>query len=142
MKWMINSESGNFVKSSTKHLKSSVEKWKAQQKKNGYSLEFDIPYRDLGFNGTPHNQMVFVQPTLNCLVNVTDTPFFVTDHSVVDHVYFERATFTSKTFDIVLINKDFSKQPWRVDMIPNGDKDAIQVRLDLLSRISVRYPCY
>ena len=86
--------------------------------------------------------MVFVQPTLNCLVNVTDTPFFVTDHSVVDHVYFERVTFMSKTFDIVLINKDFSKQPWRVDMIPNGDKDAIQVRIDLLSRISVRYLCY
>merc|ERR1711935_1326139 len=32
----------------------------------------------------------------------------------------------SKAFDIILINKDFTKMPWRVDMIPNGDKDAIQ----------------
>ena len=75
-------------------------------------------------------------------MNVTDTQFFVTDHSEIDHVHFERVTFMSKKFHVVLINKDFSKQPWRVDMIPNSDKDAIQVRLDLLSRISVRYPCY
>merc|ERR1712176_1424708 len=32
----------------------------------------------------------------------------------------------SKAFDIILINKDFTKMPWRVDMIPNGDKDSIQ----------------
>uniref|UniRef100_A0A6V2I6E2 FACT complex subunit n=1 Tax=Ditylum brightwellii TaxID=49249 RepID=A0A6V2I6E2_9STRA len=96
-------------------------------KKNGFSLEFDIPYRDLGFNGNPHKEMVFIQPTLNCLVNLTETPFFVVNLSDVDHVHFERVTFMSKAFDIVLINKDFSKQPWRVDMIPNDDKESIQV---------------
>lgn len=32
----------------------------------------------------------------------------------------------SKAFDMVLINKDFTKQPWRVDMIPNEVKDSIQ----------------
>eukprot|EP00957_Ditylum_brightwellii_P111142 8474740-Ditylum_brightwellii.AAC.1 len=95
-------------------------------KKNGFSLEFDIPYRDLGFNGNPHKEMVFIQPTLNCLVNLTETPFFVVNLSDVDHVHFERVTFMSKAFDIVLINKDFSKQPWRVDMIPNDDKESIQ----------------
>jgi len=95
-------------------------------KKNGYSLEFDIPYRDLGFSGNPHKEMVFIQPTLNCLCNLTETPFFVVDLSNVDHVHFERVTFMSKAFDMVLINKDFTKQPWRVDMIPNEDKDAIQ----------------
>eukprot|EP01082_Thalassiosira_pseudonana_P010309 g9274.t1 g9274 contig36:246525-250335(+) len=95
-------------------------------RKNGYSLEFDIPYRDLGFTGNPHKEMVFIQPTLNCLCNLTETPFFVVDLSLVDHVHFERVTFMSKAFDMVLINKDFTKQPWRVDMIPNDDKDSIQ----------------
>ncbi|KAL7519772.1 hypothetical protein ACHAWX_004526 [Stephanocyclus meneghinianus] len=95
-------------------------------RKNGYSLEFDIPYRDLGFNGNPHKEMVFIQPTLNCLCNLTETPFFVVDLSNLDHVHFERVTFMSKAFDMVLINKDFTKQPWRVDMIPNDDKDSIQ----------------
>ena len=119
-------------------------------RKNGYSLEFDIPYRDLGFNGNPHKEMVFIQPTLNCLCNLTETPFFVVELSEVDHVHFERVTFMSKAFDMVLINKDFSKAPWRVDMIPNDDKDSIQAssmiyfatRLHLytLNLFSHRYP--
>lgn len=95
-------------------------------KNNGYTLEFDIPYRDLGFTGNPHKEMVTIMPTLNCLVNLTETPFFVVDLDEVDHVHFERVTYMSKAFDIVLVNKDFSKQPWRIDMIPNGDKDAVQ----------------
>mmetsp|Transcript_9143 Transcript_9143/g.18125 ORF Transcript_9143/g.18125 Transcript_9143/m.18125 type:complete len:1098 (-) Transcript_9143:56-3349(-) len=98
----------------------------ATAKKNNYELEFDIPYRDLGFTGNPHKEMVNVLPTLNCLVNLTETPFFVVDLDNVDHVHFERVTYMSKAFDIILINKDFTKMPWRVDMIPNGDKDAIQ----------------
>lgn len=95
-------------------------------KKNGHELEFDIPYRDLGFTGNPHKEMVTIMPTLNCLVNLTETPFFVVDLVDVDHVHFERVTYMSKAFDMVLVNKDFNKDPWRVDMIPNGDKDAIQ----------------
>jgi len=95
-------------------------------KKNGFNLEFDIPYRDLGFLGNPHREMVSITPTLNCLVNLTETPFFVVDLSNVDHVHFERVTLQSKAFDMVIINKDFTKQPWRVDMIPNTEKNSIQ----------------
>jgi|AntRauTorckE5430_2_1112549.scaffolds.fasta_scaffold00815_2 nucleosome binding factor SPN SPT16 subunit len=104
--------------------------------KNGFTLEFDIPYRDLGFQGNPHKEMVFIMPTLNCLCNLTETPFFVVDLNGVDHVHFERVTFASKAFDIVLVNKDFTKQPWRVDMIPNTDKDAIQ---DWLTDMEISY---
>jgi nucleosome binding factor SPN SPT16 subunit len=108
-------------------FKDFCKKVDAVAKKNNHNVEFDIPYRDLGFVGNPHKEMVTIQPTLNCLVNLTETPFFVVDLADVDHVHFERVTYTSKAFDIVLINKDFSKQPWRIDMIPNEDKDAIQV---------------
>ena len=104
--------------------------------KNGFTLEFDIPYRDLGFQGNPHKEMVFIMPTLNCLCNLTETPFFVVDLNHVDHVHFERVTFASKAFDIVLVNKDFTKQPWRIDMIPNTDKDAIQ---DWLTDMEISY---
>ena len=104
--------------------------------KNGFTLEFDIPYRDLGFQGNPHKEMVLITPTLNCLVNLTETPFFVVDLNNVDHVHFERVTFASKAFDIVLVNKDFTKQPWRIDMIPNTDKDAVQ---DWLTDMEISY---
>lgn len=107
-------------------FKEFCKKVDAVAKKNGYQLEFDIPYRDLGFTGNPHKEMVQIIPTLNCLVNLTETPFFVVDLDEVDHVHFERVTYMSKAFDIVLVNKNFDKQPWRIDMIPNGDKDAIQ----------------
>jgi nucleosome binding factor SPN SPT16 subunit len=105
-------------------------------KKNNYQLEFDIPYRDLGFTGNPHKEMVQILPTLNCLVNLTETPFFVVDLDNVDHVHFERVTYMSKAFDMILINKDFSKMPWRIDMIPNGDKDSIQ---DWLTDMEITY---
>lgn len=98
----------------------------AVAKKNGHDVEFDMPYRDLGFTGNPHREMVQIFPTLNCLVNLTETPFFVVDLGEVDHVHFERVNYTSKAFDMVLVNRDFSKQPWRVDMIPNADKDTVQ----------------
>jgi len=104
--------------------------------KNGFTLEFDIPYRDLGFIGNPHKEMVYIMPTLNCLVNLTETPFFVVDLNQVDHVHFERVTFASKAFDMVIANKDFTKQPWRVDMIPNADKDGIQ---DWLTDMEISY---
>ena len=115
-------------------FKDFCKKVDAVAKRNNFSIEFDIPYRDLGFMGNPHKEMVFVQPTLNCLVNLTETPFFVVDLADVDHVHFERITYMSKAFDVVLINKDFSKPPWRIDMIDNVDKDAIQVRLLLWSK--------
>lgn len=95
-------------------------------KKNGHHLEFDIPYRDLGFTGNPNKEMVQLLPTLNCLVNLTETPFFVSDLDHIDHVHFERVHSMSKAFDMILINKDFNKMPQRIDMIPNGDKEGIQ----------------
>lgn len=98
----------------------------AVAKRNNYHIEFDVPYRDLAFTGNPHKEMVTIMPTLNCLVNLTETPFFVVDLDQVDHVHFERVTYMSKAFDMVLVNRDFNKPVWRVDMIPNGDKDAIQ----------------
>jgi nucleosome binding factor SPN SPT16 subunit len=107
-------------------FKDFCKKVDAVGKKNGHQLEFDIPYRDLGFTGNPNKEMVTITPTLNCLVNLTESPFFVVDLEEVDHVHFERVTYMSKAFDMVLVNKDFSKKPWQISMIPHGDKDAIQ----------------
>jgi nucleosome binding factor SPN SPT16 subunit len=70
--------------------------------------------------------MVKIILTLNCLVNLIGTPFFVDDLDEVYHVHFERVIYTRKAFDIVLVNEDVGKRPWRIDMIPNGDKVAIQ----------------
>lgn len=33
-------------------------------------MEFEIPFRELGFHGVPHRSTAFVMPTVNCLVRL------------------------------------------------------------------------
>lgn len=40
-------------------------------------LEFDIPYRELGFPGVPGRTSNFLMPTVHCLVQLIEPPFFV-----------------------------------------------------------------
>lgn len=42
-------------------------------------IEFDTPFRDLGFPGAPFRSTVLLQPTSGCLVNLTEwvSLFFV-----------------------------------------------------------------
>jgi nucleosome binding factor SPN SPT16 subunit len=35
-------------------------------------LEFDLPFRDLGFQGAPFRSTVLLQPTSGCLVSLTE----------------------------------------------------------------------
>lgn len=41
------------------------------------NLEFEIPFRELGFYGVPSRATSFVMPTVNCLVELTEMPFTV-----------------------------------------------------------------
>jgi len=50
--------------------------------------------------------MVTLLPCSECLVSLVDKPPFVVTVSDVDHVHFERVTFTNKDFDMVLIYKE------------------------------------
>lgn len=56
------------------------------------TIEFDVPYRNLAFQGTPHKEMVTMMPCTHCLVNLTDYPHFVLSLDDIDHVHFERAS--------------------------------------------------
>ena len=54
------------------------------------SLEVDVPYRELGFDGVPFRQSVFLQPTTDCLVHLSEPPFLVVTLSDVEVVFLER----------------------------------------------------
>lgn len=41
-----------------------------------YHLEFEKPY-NIGFTGVPDREMVYLQPTDSCLINVTSTPVYI-----------------------------------------------------------------
>ena len=36
------------------------------------TVEFDLPFRELGFNGAPFRSTVLLQPTSGCLVHLTE----------------------------------------------------------------------
>ena len=56
-------------------------------------LEFEVPFRELGFTGVPHRAASFVQPTVNCLVELTEVPFTVITLADIIVVNLERVGF-------------------------------------------------
>lgn len=40
-------------------------------------IEFDTPFRDLGFPGAPYRSTVLLQPTSGCLVNLTEWVIYI-----------------------------------------------------------------
>ena len=101
-----------------------------------FEVIFDVPYSDMGFHGTHHREMVFIQPSLNCLINLTEMPFFVVDMSEVDHIHFERVTYATKNFDMVIIFKNFDIFPKMITAVDIKYMEAIQ---DWLCNVQITY---
>jgi len=53
-------------------------------------IDFDIPFRELGFYGVPHKSNVFIIPSTKCLVSLIDQPFFVITLQDIEVAHFER----------------------------------------------------
>jgi nucleosome binding factor SPN SPT16 subunit len=83
-----------------------------------YNMDFDMPYRELGFQGTPAKSNVDIFPCRDCLISVSEWPPFVLTIEDIDIVYFERVSFGLRNFDMVFVFKDYSKTPARVSSIP------------------------
>ena len=95
--------------------------------------EVDVPYRDMAFHGTPNKEMVLLQPTTSCLVNLTETPFFVITLNDIEHVHFERVdpSRRTKNFDMVIVLKrqmarDSLEVPKRISAVPALKLDTIK----------------
>uniref|UniRef100_H3A579 FACT complex subunit n=1 Tax=Latimeria chalumnae TaxID=7897 RepID=H3A579_LATCH len=89
-------------------------------------LEFEVPFRDLGFNGAPYRSTCLLQPTSSALVNVTEWPPFVVTLDEVELVHFERVQFHLKNFDMVIVYKDYSKKVTMINAIPIASLDPIK----------------
>ena len=68
-------------------------------------LEFDIPFKELGFFGVPQRTTSLVLPTVNCLVELTEMPFTVVSLSDIEIVNLERVGFNLKNFDMAIVFK-------------------------------------
>lgn len=69
------------------------------------NLEFEIPFRELGFHGVPHKSTAFVMPTVNCLVELVESPATVVAMPAVAIVNLERVGFNLRNFDMVIVFK-------------------------------------
>jgi nucleosome binding factor SPN SPT16 subunit len=102
--------------------------------KTGDTLEADIPFRELSFEGVPFRTNVRLQPTTECLVHLTDPPFLVVTLADIEVASLERVQFTLKQFDLVLVFKDFSKTPLHINSIPAAQLDDVKNWLEYDTR--------
>lgn len=96
----------------------------------GKPIEVDMPIRDLGFNGVPFRSNVYVQPTTDCLIQVTEPPFLVVTLEDVEIAHLERVQFGLKNFDLVFVYKDFTRAPAHINTIPVESLDDVKEWLD------------
>lgn len=89
-------------------------------------VEFDTPFRDLGFSGAPFRSTVLLQPTSGCLVNLTEWPPFVIVLDDVELVHFERVQFHLKNFDMVFVFKDYTHKIAMINAIPMHMLDHVK----------------
>lgn len=97
-----------------------------------HTLNVDVPFVKSAFEANVHREMVRLMPTTHCLVNLTEVPNFCQTISDIEHVHFERAGFTTKAFDIVLIFKDWTITPKTLTAIDIKYMDIVQEWLNLV----------
>ena len=99
-------------------------------------LEFDIPFRELGFSGVPFKSQSFIMPTVNAICELIEWPFFVVSLNDIEIVNLERVIFGIKSFDLALVFKDFAKPVMRIDSVPVGCLDKIK---EWLNSVNIKY---
>ncbi|XP_070810100.1 FACT complex subunit SPT16 [Pituophis catenifer annectens] len=114
-------------------FKNFIEKVEALTKEE---LEFEVPFRELGFNGAPYRSTCLLQPTSSALVNCTEWPPFVVTLDEVELIHFERVQFHLKNFDMVIVYKDYSKKVTMINAIPVASLDPIK---EWLNSCDIKY---
>ncbi|CAL4892397.1 unnamed protein product [Urochloa decumbens] len=103
---------------------------------NELALQFETPLQKLGFNGVHGRATCFIAPSPSCLVQLIETPFLVTSLREVDIVCLERVSLGQKSFDMVLVFQDYTRDVIRIEVIPMTDLDKIK---DWLNDCSLKY---
>ncbi|XP_017471590.1 PREDICTED: FACT complex subunit spt16 isoform X1 [Rhagoletis zephyria] len=114
-------------------FKSFCEKVESMTKQQ---VEFDTPFRELGFPGAPFRSTVTLQPTSGSLVNLTEWPPFVITLDDVELVHFERVQFHLRNFDMIFVFKDYQKKVAMVNAIPMNLLDHVK---EWLNSCDIRY---
>lgn len=102
-------------------------------------MEVDIPEETLEFYGCPVRSVVRIRPTKQCLIALSEFPFFVLDVDDIEIVCFERVFFGIKNFDCVIVFKDFLTTK-RIDSIPIEHIEELKSYFDSIDVIYSECP--
>ena len=100
-----------------------------QSEKTSSVVVFDIPIDEFAFQGCPQKSVVKIRPTMNCLIAISEFPFFCVDLKDIEAVHFERVSFGIKNFDMAIIYKDFQTFK-HINSIPREQLDQIKAYLN------------
>ena len=103
---------------------------KVQSASSEENVSVDVPFRDIGFSGVPFRSNVFMQPTTDCIVQLTEPPFTVISLDEIEIAHLERVQFGLKNFDMVFVFKDFHRPPAHVNTIPVESLEGVKDWLD------------
>ena len=84
----------------------------------------------------PYKTSSLVLPTVNCLVDLIETPFLVVTLKEIEVVNLERVGFALKNFDMAIVFKDFTKEVHRIDAIDSKNLDTIK---EWLNSVGIKY---
>ena len=111
-----------------RQFKAFAEKIAEAGKNDG--IEVDLPVRELGFSGVPFRSNVYIQPTTDCLIQITEPPFLVITLDDIEVAHLERVQFGLKNFDLVFVFKDYSRPPSHINTIPVESLEEVKEWLD------------
>lgn len=111
-----------------RHFKAFAEK--IAEAGRSENIEVDMPIREIGFNGVPFRSNVYIQPTTECLIQLTEPPFMVVTLEDIEVAHLERVQFGLKNFDLVFVFKDFTRAPYHVNTIPVESLEDVKEFLD------------
>jgi nucleosome binding factor SPN SPT16 subunit len=84
-------------------------------KEHGYTLKFEVPKENLGFQAQFSRGLVNIYPTSTCLVALDEMPFFVLNMKDIEIAFFERLgslgySAQTGTFEMTYVYKEYSKE--------------------------------
>jgi nucleosome binding factor SPN SPT16 subunit len=95
-----------------------------------HNLLVDMPMHELGFHGVPFRSNVFIQPTTECLIQVTEPPFMVLTLEDIEVAHLEKVQFGLRNFDLVFVFKDYTRAPYHINTIPVESLEDVKEFLD------------
>lgn len=101
-----------------------------------WDVRTDQPFRGMSFNGVPARSSVLIQPTTDCIVQLTEPPFTVITMSEVEVIHLERVQFGLKNFDMVIVFKDYNRAPVHINTIPVESLETVK---DWIDSIEIPY---